>query len=195
MKQILVDIDGVLLNWPVGVKNFAEKIIDDLPPMPESEFFRVEDWLGFSKEEGLDFLEAFHSDKEFSKLPAWTDAISVVNKLSKNGFNFHAITAAGTSDITKDLRRDNLELHYPNVIQDLHFVEVFDSKYDILKEYDKSYWIEDTPKHAIDGAKVGHLSFFLNRGRAVSTVNMDEMKELSVFQVESWNEIEKIILS
>ena len=186
-KVILSDCDGILLWWKYGIEKFVTEILKMKVTGNFDMYYRLEEWLNIHPSEASEMINRFHLSDGFADLPAFDDALEYVNRLHQEGWTFIAITACGFDERIIEMRRQNLETHFPGVFQEIRTVGVFDSKEEILNEYDPAIWVEDTWRHALAGYDVGHKSFLIKRD-----YNTDTSHEGPIV-VSGWEEIYETI--
>ncbi len=115
------------------------------------------------------------------------NAISILAKL---GYSFVVITSCSADPKVVNLRRANLYNVYGDVFDEIHCVGLYKSKIEILQQYDPSFWIEDTPSHAIDGDDNGYKAILLDY--IWNQHNVDDSD--SFHRCMSWPEIVEDVL-
>lgn len=184
MKKIVItDLDNTLLDFSPHFEDWAEA-------------------QGYSIKRGVidhtyDFQDMFHEpvdvekmlepfflcDHTMSNFPALSHAIEPIQRLRESGFEFVAITACDPRDGLSALRHQNLKNLFGFDFEEVHVTGYNRSKSPVLQRYPPSFWVEDSHKHAIEGASLGHTAFLLdytyNRGA-----------EGNFTRVKDWYEIE-----
>lgn len=188
-KIFLTDVDAILLKWShqFGVYmdkrhgiNIWDKISD------RDQIYGLEDEIGITEDEMMKYIKAFHKDEElFSNIPAYDDALEIVNKISQKGWGFVAITSCGLDKDVIEMRKKNLEKYFPGVFIDFHAVEIDTSKFSVLSQYSPTNWVDDSPEHVITGRDCGHTSFRIVR-RSDTRINDDDR---GIIFVENWWQI------
>lgn len=110
----------------------------------------------------------------------------VLPRLYKKGHRFVAITACGIDEDFKQKRLNILEKTFGFEWNDIHTVDFHASKEEYLFSYDKSIWVEDNLRHAVDGVAIGHHTFLLDRP-------YNQGKSDGIVRVKDWYEIERNI--
>lgn len=187
-KFILTDVDGVLLNWGNGFEKWMRanhlKYGIAIPTAGLMDSMNVEEWLGMTYEDTRPIVRDFNNDPDwFPYLEPMADAVDTVSWLKREGYTFVAISACNDDEWHKEARRGNLEKYFPNTFDTIHLVPVGASKEKYLSRYRSTYWIEDHPRHAEEGARLGHMSFLITR-----SYNR-HFKETMAKRVWSWKEI------
>lgn len=164
-KVILVDCDGVLLDWEYAfdqwmkrhgyVKEFTE--VYDMAvsySMPKPEIKRL--------------IRMFNESATVRKLPPLRDAIKYVKKLHQDhGYVFHAITSQTNDEYAQHLRIKNLcELFGPSVFEKYVILDCGADKDEALVEYKDTgcLWIEDKVENAEVGYNLGLRSILMKHG-------------------------------
>ena len=187
-KVILTDCDGVLLDWTYG---FYQHMAYYGLHVKTQDSYSMADQFGISKESANDHVRTFNNSAFISWLTPFRDAIASIKYLHENhGFVLHVITALSTTDHAYELRLQNLhELFGVNVIDRLICTDPeHPDKTPYLEEYKDTncIWVEDSPKNAVAGAKLG-----LNTYSMIHSHNKDHVydPELKIETVHNWKEI------
>jgi len=161
--MILLDIDGVCLNWEKGLVNYMES---HFPHVAEAGVFNPHAFdltarYGMSRQEANQLVWDFHHHDWFAELDPMVGATEAVDRLRQVG-KLVAITACGTTDRTQQLRRKNLKLCFGNVFSEIYCTNNFEEKRGYLSLYPSGFWVEDHLKNAIMGAECGHKSYLIS---------------------------------
>lgn len=152
-----LDADGVLLNYLSGFFGYLVSKGVHVACRPEE----VIDWScsnafpGWSTEEIYAKIEEFSVQPEFARIPAISGAVEAINAIKKElgDVSVVAITSAGVSDATIQLRRQNLE-QFP--FDDIHVLPLGASKEEHLSRLPKgSVFVDDLYKHVQSAERVG----------------------------------------
>lgn len=167
-RLILTDIDEVVLNWDTAFEDWYMKsypLFDGKAPektLRESK--DIEDWLKCDYETTRTLIANFNQCKDhFPYLKPYDHALKYVNQLHKEGWSFVAITACAEDVWTHDARRENLERHFPGVFDTIHCVGLGKAKTKFLERYKPTWWVDDKPKHAEEGGRIGHKAFLMEQ--------------------------------
>ncbi len=190
-KLILVDVDGVILQWGMAFGAYIkhEGLVPDNHLIRPA--YKVETILNISRDEATVLISKFHASDHFNHLTPYKDAALFIPRFSKEGYKFVAISAAlQGGNIAQDNlifanRFANLNWVYPDIFETLHLVPMRASKHEYLSSYTNAFWVEDTLKNAITGVECGHKSIFINRTE-------DPRRQGShpdVINVSCWDEI------
>lgn len=187
-RQILVDVDGVLLSWAIGFMTFMKNAYDmDLDI--KDHVFDIHKWIGWEKEVTRDIIDEFNERSwEFGCLPPYLDSQEYVAKLADDGYRFVAITSCSSNPQTVALRKANLYHIFGDVFDDVHCVPLFQSKDTHLADYRPTFWIEDTPANAESGLKFGHKPLLVDRKASEGYAHPE------ITRVQNWEEIYDIIM-
>ena len=191
-RVILVDADGVLLNWEYAFAIWMEQ-------------------HGFTKAEGGQFVydigERYNIDHQQSKklirmfnesaaigfLPPLRDAMYYVKRLhEEHGYVFHCITSLSQDINAQRLREMNLsKLFGETAFECVTCLDTGADKNYALEEYANSgcWWVEDKPENAEVGLDLGLKSILMEHGHNMNHVN----ERIPV--VKNWREIYELITS
>lgn len=182
MTLILTDVDETVLG-------FADPFQDWCEAKGYATSGRLRDMYDISRLLDVDadtaneIIREFGASGALDAQPPEECALEILPKLYKKGFRFIALTACGNDPIFRLKRRRCLEETFGFAWDDIHTIDLGDSKGPILSMYPPSVWVEDHFTHAVRGAEIGHNAFLLtreyNRGRKHPKVN----------RVNSWFDI------
>ena len=156
-KLLLVDIDGVVLDWFESFRIFlvAKGIsINGKEPLNWS----MKSWVDHNDIAGL-ILE-FNNSEAFGEIPPMTGAIETLKEISRER-EVVAITSCGLTN--RDLRVGNLNaLFGAEFFKEIFTLDLGESKENYLNRYEPSFWIDDNSKNAQCGADLGHNSILFH---------------------------------
>lgn len=189
-KIILVDCDGVLLDW-----EYAFDIWMQQHGFRKTENgnlkYNIGKRYGIDYEQGYKLIKIFNESAAIGFLPALRDSMYYVKRLhEEHGYVFHCITSLSNDKNAQELRKMNLRKLFGKTAFD-HFV-FLDTGADKNKELEVykdtgCYWIEDKIDNAIVGSSFGLTSLLMEHGH-----NMDKPSE-SYKIVRNWKEVYEII--
>jgi len=186
-KKIIVDCDGVLLDWAYAFDVW----------MGEHGYERIPDtdkYYSQSLRYGITDDESYRQIKKFNEsgcvgfIPAFKDSVEYVTKLNRMGWRFEVISCLDKDKYAQRLREKNLKHIFGDVFDfidcSLDFTKGKE-KY-LLDKYEGKgyYWIEDSVSHAKSGENVGLKSIL---------VDHPYNKQWNGTRVNSWKEIFYII--
>lgn len=190
-KLILVDADGVLLNWEYAFAIWMEQHGHE--KQPGSEFvYDIGERYGISRDQGRKLIKLFNESAAIGFLPPLRDAMFYVKRLhEEHGYVFHCITSLSLDANAGKLREMNLrKLFGETAFEKIVCLDTGADKHETLIEYQNSgcYWIEDKPENAEVGHNLGLKSILVEHGH-----NMTH--ECSYPVVKNWKEIYGIIVN
>lgn len=162
-KVILVDCDGVLLDW---VYAFSQWMRRHGYVEIRNDTYNIDERYGIERAEGKKLIRMFNESAWIRKLPPYLDAIKYVKKLHQDhGYIFHAITSLSNDDYSQHLRTKNLiELFGPTVFERYTYLDTGADKDEALAKYKDTgcIWVEDKPENADEGLKNGLDAILMN---------------------------------
>lgn len=194
-KLIFVDVDGVLLDWTGQLPFFLHD--KGLSTDHVLQFFESEPCSPFppnglfpDSENPLELLYEFIDSKYMRYLSPYPDAVEVVNRLSKQGFKFIAITAMSDNETTIKNRKFNLDAVFPNVFNHIEHVGIGESKETAFKRLATEYgtpviYVDDFSKHIDEWKQSGVDGVGLLMHR-----NDDYQKHIGVYD---WHGVESYL--
>jgi FMN phosphatase YigB (HAD superfamily) len=187
---ILVDADGVLLNWEYAFAIWMEQ--HGFEKVPGGEFkYDIGERYNIAHDQGRKLIKMFNESAAIGFLPPLRDAMYYVKRLhEEHGYVFHCITSLSKDVNAKRLREMNLnKLFGDTVFEKVVCLETGADKNDALEEYRDTgcWWVEDKPENARVGHDLGLRSILVEHGH-----NMHHYHE-SIPVVKNWREIYSLI--
>ena len=188
---ILVDADGVLLDW-----EFAFSIWMEEHGFVKREGHQFEYDIGtrysIDRDQSFKLIKMFNESAAIGFLPPLRDAMYYVKRLhEEHGYVFHCITSLSTDVNAGRLREMNLrKLFGKTAFEGVTCLATGADKTSALEPYADSglWWIEDKPENADVGFNMGLKSILMEHGH-----NMHH--ECLALVVKNWREIYSIITS
>ena len=186
---ILVDADGVLLNWESAFDVWMQQ--HGHKKQPDSQFkYNIGKRYGIDNSVGKQLIKTFNESAAIGFLPPLRDSIHYVQKLHKlHGYVFHCITSLSLDKNAQRLRRMNLEkLFGDTVFEEIVCLDTGADKDEALAVYKDSdcFWIEDRIVNAEVGQQLGLRGILVEHGH-----NMEYKGPIPV--VKNWAEIYNLI--
>jgi hypothetical protein len=188
---ILVDADGVLLDWEFAFSVWMEE--HGFAKREGHQFeYDIGVRYGIDWEQGKKLITMFNESAAIGFLPPLRDAMYYVKRLhEEHGYVFHCITSLSTDVNAGRLREMNLrKLFGRTAFEGVTCLATGAAKDSALEPYAGSnlYWIEDKPENADLGMYIGLRSILMEHGH-----NMHHECPYPV--VKNWREIYAIITS
>ena len=191
-KVIMVDCDGVLLDWEYAFHSWMDRHGYEVK---EGGFniYNIHERYSIEKPEGKRLVRMFNESAAIGELPPLRDAIKYVKKLhEEHGYVFHAITSLSLDPAAGRLRTENLKkLFGETAFERYVYLDTGADKDTVLDEYRNSgcYWVEDKPENAIVGATRGLKSLLVAHSHNAN----DDLGGLDIPRVNNWKEIYNIV--
>jgi FMN phosphatase YigB (HAD superfamily) len=192
MKEsvILVDADGVLLNWEYAFAIWMEQ--HGFTKVPGSEFnYSIGERYNVPEEQGRKLIKIFNESAAIGFLPPLRDAMYWVKRLhEEHGFVFHCITSLSLDPNAKKLREMNLsKLFGETAFEKVLCLDTGADKNFALEPYRETgcFWVEDKPENAVVGHEMGLKSILVEHGHNMHHYHPD------IPVVKNWKEIYTII--
>ena len=188
-KVILVDCDGVLLDW---MHTFNEWMQAHGYTLKVHDQYDLNIAYGIEKAESKRLVARFNESAAIGWLTPFRDAIKYVRKLhEEHGFVFHCITSLSTDRYAYELRHRNLTRVFGDtVFEKLICLDTGADKDEALMAYKDTgcFWIEDKPENAITGRNLGLQAILIEHDH-----NADFFHE-DIPVVKTWKEIYEMIV-
>jgi len=189
-RLILVDADGVLLDWEYAFNIWMQE--HGFEEVPGSKFsYEMDERYGIPKEQVRKLIRLFNESAAIGFLPALRDAMYYVKRLhEEHGYRFHCITSLSTDSNAVRLREMNLaKLFGKTAFERVLCLPTGADKNEALEEYrdTQCWWIEDKPVNAEAGLAVGLQPLIIEHGH-----NMHYYHE-HITLVKNWRDVYQII--
>lgn len=192
MKEsvILVDCDGVLLNWEYAFSCWMET--HGFNKVPGGEFdYCIGKRYGIDIEQGRKLIKIFNESAAIGFLPPLRDAMYWVKRLhEEHGYVFHCITSLSLDLSAKKLREMNLAKLFGNTaFEKVICLDTGADKDEALVAYKDTgcWWVEDKPENAVVGYDLGLRSILVEHGH-----NMYHYHKF-IPVAKNWKEIYRLI--
>lgn len=155
-KTILVDADGVLLDWVYSFRGWMDRHGYEILDPNE---YRMDKAYGLDESEGKKLCRMFNESATIRKIPPLRDAVKYIKKLhEEQGYVFRVISSLSNDEYAHRLRTKNLiELFGPTVFESYVYLDTGADKDEALEPYKNSgcIWVEDKPENADVGYNLG----------------------------------------
>ena len=189
-QLILVDCDGVLLDWEWAFNVW----------MQEHGFTEVEgSKLSYDmairydipKEQVRRLIKLFNESAAIGFLPALRDSVYYVKRLhEEHGYRFHCITSLSLDPNAQKLREMNLHKIYgATAFERIVCLDTGADKHEALEEYEGTgcWWVEDKPENALAGYQAGLRPILVEHGHNMNNDHPD------IRLCKNWAEIFRLV--
>jgi len=187
-KLILVDCDGVLLDWGWMFHYWMQK---HGYKVKTTDTYAIEDMYELPKDIATQLMNMFNETVYIRNLPPYRDAIHYTRKLHvEHGYQFHVITSIGSDYMVVDSRVANLHSVFGrSMFFDITCLDHSISKATVLSQYKDSgcYWIEDYAPNFELGMSLGLNSLLMDRSH-------NQLASADGRRVTNWAEIYNTII-
>ena len=164
-RRVILDCDGVLLNYTKGLCHFAFRNFGLVlgPDGPCS--YDLQKWTGLDRKGVRGLIESFNggTDTGFEALPPMPGAIEGVRRLREAGCHLYVLSSANAGGASSRSRHRALDACFGDVFEDVILIAIGAPKKDILARFDPCDLVEDHLPNAIAGMEVGHRSHMIRQ--------------------------------
>lgn len=187
---LLLDIDGVCLDWDSGLIKFIKENIHETlqPSYVDEHSYDLANRFGITNNEANSLVWEFHYDEIFENLVPLDGVTDAITKL-KEKYNCVAITACGSDPIIVNAREKNLKKCFGDAFVEIHCVDAFSEKRKFLEKYPPGHWVEDHAQNAHMGLLYGHQCWLIN-----APYNKKSFLDSNIKRINSINDLCGIIL-
>jgi FMN phosphatase YigB (HAD superfamily) len=153
---ILVDVDGVLVDWEYHFEKWIEDTTDLVAVDPDH--YKINVKYDIPRGEGKRLARLFNESAEVRYLSPLRDVKKYIKKLNEeHGYTFHAITSLSNNRSAQKLRILNLKDLFGDVFVDYTILDTGADKDEALEPFKntEAFWIEDKPENADLGLSLG----------------------------------------
>jgi hypothetical protein len=166
-RLILVDCDGVLLDWEWAFNVWVQE--HGFVEIPGGKLnYDMSIRYGTTTDQIRKLIKIFNESAAIGFLPAQRDSMYYVKRLHEEyGFRFHCITSLSLDPNAQKLREMNLhKLFGPTAFERTVFLDTGADKTEALEEYEGTgcWWIEDKKENAEAGYRAGLKPLLLEHG-------------------------------
>ena len=161
-KVILVDCDGVILDWQYSFQRWMKRHGYEIV---NPNVYDIGEMYGLEYKEKKQLVRMFNESAAIRKIPPLRDAIKYIKKLhEEHGYVFHAITSLSNDEYSQHLRTKNLcELFGKTVFETYVYLDTGADKDEVLEAYRDTgcFWVEDKKQNCDLGVKLGLESILM----------------------------------
>lgn len=193
-RLILVDCDGVLLNWEYAFNTWMQANGYTISEDPVNKYsYDMKERYELSSDVAVSLVKHFNESAAMGFLPPQRDAIQYVRKLHEElGYVFHVITSLSKNPYACELRKMNLRKMFGETVFDgFTFLDTAQDKNRCFEPWKDSglFWIEDKTENAISGRNWGLSPILIEHGH---NMFVDCDKE-HITMVKNWKEIYELL--
>lgn len=143
-KAIIFDVDEILLDHLGGFRDWLKKKHGIITKSDYPSEYDLTNWMGVEdQKEVVKYLKEFNETSwEFGVLQPQHESVKSFMCALRHTFPdavFAALTKSGTMGHGEVLRRANLAHVYPNILDEVHIVEMYESKRGALHKLQTKY--------------------------------------------------------
>lgn len=159
-RRILLDADGVLLNWFGGFADYASRTLGVALDVSTLRSYSVSSWLGENGPRARELIETFNASAThgFDRLQALPGAVETIAALKAAGYELHVITSCTDDPEVALLREQNLRDLFGDAFETITCLPMNADKEAVLSGHPPSIWIDDHWPNLDAGRAAGHHS-------------------------------------
>jgi hypothetical protein len=185
-KIILVDADGVLLDWEYAFDVYLQTHGFNKVAGGELKY-DIGKRYGIDRDQGRKLIKIFNESAHIGFLPPLRDAMYYVKRLhEEHGYVFHCITSLSRDENAQELRRMNLrKLFGKTAFERFVFLDTGQDKDEALEHYRSSrlWWIEDKIQNCQVGSDLGLRPLLMEHGHNFT------FEDPNIPRVKNWRDI------
>ena len=166
-KYFLTDIDGVVFNFHTTFEAWVKhmKLPTKYPAISnDGRYIHIEEYLGLTFMQTEELIHQFFQSDYAKHFITYQDAYDGISYFKGKGYTFIAITAIGDDSVATGNRQIALDNAFGfDAFADVIGTSPFGTKLDVLKQFEPTIWVDDTPEHVIAGLEANHYSVRMHR--------------------------------
>jgi len=190
-KLLLVDADGVLLDWEWAFSVWMQERGYTLTADNKKSYYLHHHYNELEEKDAKKVVKTFNESAAIGFLPPLRDAMYYVKRLhEEHGYGFHCITSLSLDENAGKLREMNLrKLFGKTAFEQITCLDTGADKHTALEPYRDSglWWFEDKIENAIVGHDMGLNSVLIEHGHNMT------FEHPNIPRVKNWKEIYKLI--
>lgn len=187
-KVILVDVDGVLLDWE---HHFERWMIRHGYEVKQAGVYCMATKHGLTRKEVKPLIRMFNESAWIRKISSLRDAVKYVRKLhEEHGYIFHVISSLSDDEYAQHLRTKNLrEVFGESVFDRFTYLDTGAPKDEALVQYAGTgcWWVEDKIENVDEGIKQGLSGILMAHDHNAEYGGQ-------AYRVQNWKQIYNIIV-
>tara|TARA_A100001388_G_scaffold40318_2_gene25734 strand:+ start:2090 stop:2692 length:603 start_codon:yes stop_codon:yes gene_type:complete len=191
-KIILIDTDGVLLNWRDTFDAWMMR--QGIYAKGDVRQYDQTVRYGIDQEKVTHLIQMFNQSANIGYLPPLYDSYKYVRKLfEEHGYKFLVVSSLSKDPYAQKLRTKNLQMIFgEEVFEDFIYLDTGADKTEVLKElakvYPRTYWIEDKVGNAKIGNELGFDSILV----AHPHIKTEDTGSIPI--MKNWKEVYEYII-
>lgn len=160
-KHIILDCDGVLLDWTRGFRNWLYAKTGVMADVKGPATWSLAGWLGMSEQRCFELINEFNASVVFGYLDAVDGAREAIDELKGAGCTFTVLTSCSADPVALQRRTDNLKREFGGTFGRVICLPLRQPKSEWLEALKSGIWVEDNYQNAMMGVAAGHRTFML----------------------------------
>ena len=161
-KIILVDVDGVMLDWSTAFNNWM--LDNGYTIHPTNDPYDLAQIYGIPEDERMNRVREFNNSDAIANLSPHKDAVEYVKLIhDEHNYKFLVISSMSKHAQAREIRITGLERTFGDVFSDYIFLDTAADKSEVLKQFEGTgcFWLEDKVENAQAGLNVGLRSLIM----------------------------------
>ena len=188
MKKLLLDVDGVILDYT----NQVDKYVLDIFGLKNiNGNWNLATRYEISSEFAKGIMLSFENSIYFQRLPPIEYSVDYLKMLRREGYSIRCVTKVSQNTNTVNNRRINLINAFGDIFNDIIHVGITGSKKEYFTDPDEIF-IEDSFSNLLEAKKCGYNKLiYIPNG--INNVSIHEIDEAKIKYTSNWIEIYKTI--
>jgi beta-phosphoglucomutase-like phosphatase (HAD superfamily) len=187
MATVLLDCDGVLLEWDRAFARFCATRLGTKPCASGPKHWDLAEWIGVDRDQVFALVDEFNHSPAFGNIWPCHNALRGVAQLVGDGHRLHVITSCSSASEAREMRHANLRRCFGDVFERIVCLPLGFDKSNALIHYPKGcIWVEDNYANAVAGHSAGHHTFMIHRSH---NQRDREDSEPTIRWVSEWDDI------
>lgn len=163
MTHVILDCDGVLLNWDTTFALWMFTTHNKRLDLDGPSKWDLGHWIGCDHKRAMGYVHEFNHSDEFAYIEACPRALIGIDNLVNAGHTLSVLTSCHDSVNVTANRKFNLQQKFGDVFTRVTCLALSESKIGMLSNMSRGIWVEDNYANATHGLDAGHDTFMVRR--------------------------------
>ena len=184
IKDVILDVDGVTLDWASGFACFMQDKGFSLSTSPNVIKDQAMSDLFSDCSNPLSYIAKYQASDSYLKIKPYFGVKDYLKEL-KGEANVFFLSSCITDNETKKMRLAQLEEHFKGLYKDAFILPLGKSKKEILSKFNNAVYVDDFPTVALEAKEAGCKTFLqsrsYNRNIAINLPRINYLSDLDSY--------------
>lgn len=165
LRPLILDCDGVLLNWLDGFTEYVVSRLDHPISTEKANEYDLSIRFGVDHDTIVEMIQSYNSGDggffaQLDPLPGAREALQAAHAI---GRPLHVVSSCSTLPSVVAGREENLRRVFGDIFDEILCLDPKVSKSETLSAFPAGSWVEDNYHNALVGADLGHTAYLIRQ--------------------------------